>query len=84
MSDQWKLSVKLEFVPVNPDTKEDCHTCRGRGVDFFGDGDCDECHGNGFRYTRNTTDPQPQVKEHFWQWMRDAYLEYKELYGEPK
>lgn len=79
-TDQWKLSIRIEYVPKNPDTKVSCWACRGRGVDIlFGETQCPECGGNGFRYTRNTTEPKPEVSKEIWEHIRKAYLELKEL-----
>ncbi len=82
VKDGWKLSIRIEYVPIEPDKKEHCHTCRGTGKDnFLGEDDCTTCYGNGFTYKVNPRGPQPEVDRRLTQWLRDAYQEYREIYG---
>lgn len=72
-TDQWKLSIRIEYVPKNPDKKIGCNVCRSTGTDFYGEGGCLSCGGNGFKYTRNTTEPQPALPEGLSYSIRTAY-----------
>lgn len=85
--DGWKLSASVKWVPVEPDERITCKVCSGRGKRIhFGvsdddNYDCQDCGGNGFYYTRNKRGEQPEVPKHLVMWLRDAYLDWEELYG---
>jgi DnaJ-class molecular chaperone len=77
-TEQWKLSVRVEYVPKKPDTKIPCQSCRSTGKDFFGEDTCSSCGGNGFKYGRNTTEDQPELPTGLVEYLRKSYNEWKE------
>ena len=79
--DGWELSIRILWQPIESDVKEPCQPCRGTGKDFFGEGDCNVCGGNGFKYLTKERGEKPEVPKHLVQWMRDAYQEWQELYA---
>lgn len=82
--DGWKLAGSMRWVPIDPDVRETCPSCLGRGKDNFSYDDntnCIPCAGNGFRYTHIERGPEPELSKHLVQWMQDAYQEWEELYG---
>lgn len=77
-TEQWKLSIIPEYIPKNPDTKESCTACHGHGYKYFEELRCEECSGNGFYYTRNTTEPKPELPIGLVEALRKAYKEWRD------
>jgi len=80
--DGWELSIRILWQPIESDVKESCGTCRGTGKDIFMEDNCNVCGGNGFKYLTKGRGEKPEVPKHLVQWMRDAYKEWEELYGQ--
>ena len=80
-TEDWKLDIPVRWVPKKPDEKISCWACRGRGVDImFGETECSECGGSGFRYTNYTTTPQPEVPQGLVEMLRNTYNEWRVLH----
>lgn len=78
--DGWKLSIRAEFVPSEPDYKEYCPDCRKSGK--FSIAACDEdvtcpyCGGLGFRYTAHQRGEKPEVDIELIKLLKEAYQKW--------
>ncbi len=58
---QWKMTIKVDWVPKKPDKKITCSTCSG----------------NGFHYTHNTTEGKPDVDQKLVLLLLEAFQKWK-------